>query len=766
MSRMRLDTKGTRVQNPFPQPKGWGYLIRETAKQIPFFRGASLLNTPVIKVFIALALIFFFSILNFSPTYAHAPPRRITAATQQGNSTWLGSTEGLWRYENSQLIPIELPFLDPHITALYHDGSALWVGTYSHIGRYSPGEGWQTWERGQAGLPSAWARGFTTYQGQVMAGTYDRGVVRWDGQMWQSLANSPLRITALASDNASLYATTVEGMTYRYDGTQWQVLAEDVTFPATLPALPTLPVTAIAKPPIVLIHGLGDSNQISDSNLRFLAQWLEDDGYAVYYVEYSPTDSLLTNRSQVAATVATARQEHPAQQPILIAHSFGGLLARTYLATAPDAVAGFVTLGTPHAGVRLAYDMVVSDMAEEDNPQLRELLPEHTTLLEPFWANADIPQLHIGGDVLPRADFFEGFPPHDGIVDTASAVAAPGATRIYPLLHGWTVATMRYGLDAYLAPQTLYFATIRPFLVSLENSPPTNRALTPLLSAPGFTQRPVFVGVLEPNLTQTTAISLNENAATWILDAAGVDMTLIAPDGTRYVGAETGVGLAVSHLPYRENVLQPLDLWSTAQAGTWQVELTNTNFEAVSARLTVIQPQQPPLNVSVLNGWVAPGENVTIEAQGLPDQSLIAFSGATQIPLEQVTPGLYRATFAAPLDPGYHPLRVSKGSEERWAVVTVRSEAFQTDSPTVTRTDATVTLQLPVTGNGAAAVGMRIRQGEATIAATLQPVTITNNQTLTIDLPVAASAQDIQVEWQLFDANGALVPVTNMVGVE
>jgi pimeloyl-ACP methyl ester carboxylesterase len=718
------------------------------------------------RIWIALIFIFIISAITITPTHAHTTPRRITAAAQQGAVTWLGSTEGLWRYENNTLIPVELPFLDAHVTALYHDGSALWVGTYSTIGRYTPTERWQTWQRGEAGLPSAWARGFTTYQGQLIVATYDRGAARWDGQAWQPIANSPLRMIALASDTTALYANTTNGEQYRYDGVEWQKLNEGLPLPPTLPALPTLPLSSATKPPVILIHGLGDSNTLTASNLRFLARWLEADGYPVYYVRFNPTAPLLANTALVANSVVTAQTEHPSQKPILIAHSFGGLLARSYLALNADEVSSLVTLGTPHAGVRLAYDFIVPDLGTNDNPQLRELLPEHTALLEPFWANESLPQLHIAGDLLPRENFFEGFPPHDGIVDTASAVAAPGATRIYPLLHGWTFATMRYGIHSYLSPQTLYFTTVRPFLAALDRTPPTDRALTPLLATPGFTQRPIVVGTLAPNSTQTASVMLDADPATWFLNAEGVEMTLIAPDGKRYVGVDTGVGTTVSHLPYRENVLQPLDLWSTAQAGAWQVELTNTTSDAEAVRLTLIQPQKPALTVTVTTPWVAPNNPVTIEVQALPNQSLIAFMGESQTSFVEASLGLYRATVVAPATPGYYALRVSNGTDERWAVVTVRSTDFQVGTPTTSRTADTFTLNLPVTGNGAIAVGVRILRGEATIAETLQPFAINRAQPLSVALSLPASATDIRVEWQLFDATEALVPITNVTVIE
>lgn len=716
--------------------------------------------------FVMVMMLFILSVTTITPTHAHAPPRRITAAAQQGNITWLGSTEGLWRYENHQLVPVELPFLDAYVTALYHDGTALWVGTYSTIGRYTSAEGWQTWQGGEDGLPSAWARAFTTYQGQLVAGTYDRGAIRWDGQTWQSIANSPLRMTALASDSTSLYATDVTGVAYRYDGNGWQTLSGDTVLPATLPALPALPLPSTLKPPVILIHGLGDSNSVTESNLRFLARWLKADGYPVYYVEFSPTASLLTNTTFVATTVETAQGEHPEQKPVMIAHSFGGLLARAYLATHSDAIAGLITLGTPHAGVRLAYDFIVPDLFESQNPQLRELLPEHTALLEPFWRNEALPQLHIAGDLLPRDNFFEGFPPHDGIVDTASAVDAPGATRIFPLLHGWTFNTMQYGIHSYLAPQALYYTTIRPFLAALDDTPPTDRALTPLLSTPGFTQRPIIVHTLDPYSTQSATVTLDTDPATWFLNAEGVEMTLIAPDGKRYVGIDTGVGTTVSHLPYRENVLQPLDLWSTEQAGTWQVELTNTTADNVPVRLTLIQPQKPTLTVTVTTPWVAPNTLVTIEAQAQPNQLLTALVEGSQTPFVEISPGRYQATLMAPARPGYYPLRVSNGTEERWSVVTVRSTDFQVGVPVTTRATDTITLQLAVTGNGTVAVGMRILQGEATIAETLRPFTMNGSQTLSVAVPVPSASTDLRIQWQLFDADGALLPVTDLTFIE
>jgi pimeloyl-ACP methyl ester carboxylesterase len=574
------------------------------------------------------------------------------------------------------------------------------------------------------------------------------------------MAGSPAFITALVANGENLYAQNASGAAFRFDGERWQAAPEfsGSLEPARL--VVTLPERASPKAPVVLIHGLGDSNRLRESNLRFLARWLKADGYPVHYVEYSPNAPLLANAGRVAAVVEKARAAHPGQAPVLIAHSFGGLLARAYLASHPGDVSGLITLGTPHAGAQLAYDFIVPELASNSNPQWRELLPEHTQLLDPFWGNELTPQLHVAGDILPRENFFEGFPPHDGIVDAASAVAAPGATRIFPLLHGWTISTMRYGIDSYLYPKALYAATLRPFLASLERVPPADRALTPLLNAPGFTHTPLYDGTLGGGETTTLAMTTDAPPATWFLDGAGVEMTLVAPDGERYDSGSTGPGATVAHLPYRDNVLQPLDLWSTELTGTWQVELTNRRDRPAQARLTVVQLRKAEISVQVATAWVAPGDDVIVEAQAAPGQSLRGSVGDAEVVFEEPSPGNYRATFPAPTTAGYHALYVTDGAVARWAVVTVRSERFRVGDAEVVASSDRITLRLPVAGAGNIAVGARIIEGENTIAARFQQERVHGAETVVLEIPVLAGAEAVRVEWQLFDATGELIPVT------
>jgi pimeloyl-ACP methyl ester carboxylesterase len=678
------------------------------------------------------------------------------------------------------------------ITTLASDGERLWAGTPTGILAWDG----VTWTGFALPAEPFAVRALLYGEDTIWAGG-DRGLVRWSGESWEATGIGD-RVTALATTPAGLAVATTSGLAI-LDGAGAPVAAGTTSLAlrvrSPVPALVNADGQLFAatlgrgvwwsgteekameppapRLPVVLVHGLGDPGRLEGSNLRFLAQWLQRDGHTVSMAAYEEDEPLLASVSGLRRAIATVKRESGQAQVIVIGHSFGGLIARAYLSSGATDVAGLATLGSPHAGVRLVYDSIVSDLPVTPAPSRRVLLPEHASVLEPFMDVGTVPQLHVGGNILPEDNLFDGFPPHDGIITAASAVAAPGATRVVPLLHGWSLLAMEYGIPSFPWPDDFYLNTLRPWMQRIDEGDPwTDRVTEPPLPAPGFTGRPLLAQVLAPGETITVTTALDEQPATWFMQGPGVVMDLIAPDGTRYSHDRFLVGDTVAHLPYRENLLQPLDLWSTRRrAGLWQAALTNQSDLAVAARLVLVPPLGPSLEINFDEPWVAPASPLRVSVRGEADLEVTATVGGLYVPLDEGAPGEYSALLEAPETAGYHPVHVLAEQEdgtflERWAVIGVRSaNATVINYEQITVGDD-VLLRLQVRGTGSVALGTRVVEatsGAATAQRLTGPFRLPASGTRTL---IQRLPQGARLEWQLFDAAGALVPVTSLTPVE
>ncbi len=677
------------------------------------------------------------------------PPHQITTLASSGPTLWAGTPRGLWAWNGSTWTRASLDGESPPINSLALTENALWAGTEAGLFRQPLSPPSSAWEPVPA-LENADIMALAATPEGLAAATLDGlTLLNEDGSTSEgSLPNlGSAYLSSLLYAGERLFVGTL-GQGVRWVGApiETRELEPD-------------------KPPVVLLHGLGDSDQIANSNFRFLAQWLRRDGYTVTMAPYDDSAPLLENAAALRRVVARAREATDQPQVILIAHSFGGLVGRAFLASGTDAVAGLVTLGTPHAGARMAYDFIVPDLAITDSPATRELLPEHAALLAPFQEQAHVPQLHVGSDILPRNGLAEGFPPNDGRITAASALAAPGATRLESLAHGWTLEILGGNIPSFLWPDDLYLSTLRPWMQSVTAGVAwQDRAASPPLPDPGFTRRVGFERTIQPGETETIPLSINESATTWFLEGEGVTMDLLAPDGTLYRHDRVLAGESVAHLPSRDNAYLPLDLWTTeGLPGQWRALLANTSDDPVTATLSLIEPDGPTLQVTIEEQWAEPGTPITIRVRGEPDQAVTATLGDQQVRLQQAAPGDYRGELRAPPEPGYHSLLVGDGQRERWAVVGVRSDNWIVQEAEATQTENSVRLRLSVQGEGRLALGVRLLQGETVVATRLFgsfSFPASGTHTLTRRLPLPEGEGGLHLEWQLFDADSTLVPVT------
>lgn len=101
-------------------------------------------------------------------------------------------------------------------------------------------------------------------------------------------------------------------------------------------------------PPVIFVHGMGSTLAAWDSMLANL-----DDGFKsrhnVYRYQYNWQDSVMINGRKLKEFV----DSYELVDPIIVAHSMGGLVSRAYVASGGQ-ITKLVTLGTPHLGSALA----------------------------------------------------------------------------------------------------------------------------------------------------------------------------------------------------------------------------------------------------------------------------------------------------------------------------------------------------------------------------------------------------------------------------
>jgi hypothetical protein len=378
------------------------------------------------------------------------------------------------------------------VTALAADGDSLWVGTYdSGLNRYD-GRAWEIYSTKNSALVDDHINALAIDgKGGVWVGTED-GVNLFDGQNWRTytaadgLADD--HVEAMASDSQGrLWFGTAKGVSI-FDGPAADADMETcpidfIRAVAVDPAgdlwVGTLgkgvsvlgPARELPQPPlpVVLVHGWQDSERVEESQFKYMARWLERDGFDAYYAtSIGPERNLYRNAQKLKEAIELAKADSGASQVSLIAHSMGGLVARAYVESAlySGDVAQVFMLGTPQAGLELWHGYLLRQVVRNPGmPSLYELTPEHTVLFNRVHhPRPDVPYYLVAGDY--REIDMDGhgspplhLPPGDGIVTLASAHALVGPS-VYPIttadLHGWGTDVSLFDLPSYLWPDRTY----------------------------------------------------------------------------------------------------------------------------------------------------------------------------------------------------------------------------------------------------------------------------------------------------------------------
>jgi triacylglycerol lipase len=162
----------------------------------------------------------------------------------------------------------------------------------------------------------------------------------------------------VAAAGQELLWLTAHAVTYPVGLLSEQVVLDDPryridTLPPVIRGLITGDINASGRP-IVLVHGIGDNR----SAFSVLRRTLRRRGFGrITTVNYSPlTSDIRRAAAELGGQVERVCRQAGYEQVFLVGHSLGGIIARYYVQClgGDERVHTLVTLGSPHAGTRLA----------------------------------------------------------------------------------------------------------------------------------------------------------------------------------------------------------------------------------------------------------------------------------------------------------------------------------------------------------------------------------------------------------------------------
>lgn len=126
--------------------------------------------------------------------------------------------------------------------------------------------------------------------------------------------------------------------------------------------------------PIILIHGYSDDASVWDT----WVSWLRSDNFTnIYPITFKNNDQCGTVQSHAAELknmINTILNDTDSDQVNIVAHSKGGLDARSYISQNPGKVDNLIMIATPNQGTPAAY-MEVTSCMYTDAPGRADLEP-------------------------------------------------------------------------------------------------------------------------------------------------------------------------------------------------------------------------------------------------------------------------------------------------------------------------------------------------------------------------------------------------------
>lgn len=387
------------------------------------------------------------------------------------------------------------------------------------------------------------------------------------------------------------------------------------------------PLPAQELLPVILVHGWHgpESDRLEDSEFRFLASWLERDGFPVYYARgISPLNTMLENAASLAQTIQQAKKETGSDQVNIIGFSMGGLNARAYIESSlyRNDVAAVYTMGTPHAGVRQWYPFVLRQALEwTDEPSIYELLPEHVLLWNATHCNTyKVPYILVAGEARgdPLPSIFEYITPGDGLVSawSAHALDGPSTTHITtPDVHAWSAETILTGVRSYLEPSDTYDHYLRE---ALRYGPPSPSPAPMRAEPPKAVHTPFISGEVRggQSVSCTVPIDAASAAQFYLRGYSGEwSLSLIDPNG-RAIDAQWAQETdAVQFLSYSPASFVAC-LIKQPEPGKWTVNISrkDTGSTPVGFAFYVALDSPLTLDVAIAPQWCRKSTPVLISA--------------------------------------------------------------------------------------------------------------------------------------------------------
>ncbi|WP_455360344.1 esterase/lipase family protein [Streptomyces sp. SYSU K21746] len=211
-------------------------------------------------------------------------------------------------------------------------------------------------------------------------------------------------------------------------------------------APPRLPTAGGTGTPVVLLHGFVDNRSVFVLLRRSLTahgrHHVESLNYSPLSCDIRAAADLLGRHIEEICTRTGHRQVD------IVGHSLGGLIARYYVQRlGGDAhVRTLVTLGTPHAGTRIAPLMSAHPIVRQMRPhsdvieELREPAPNCLTRFVSFWSDLDQLMLPLETACIDHPDLI------------AQNVQVSGIGHLALPVHPAVAAGIRQALEAAEAP--------------------------------------------------------------------------------------------------------------------------------------------------------------------------------------------------------------------------------------------------------------------------------------------------------------------------
>ncbi|WP_320773973.1 esterase/lipase family protein [Streptomyces sp. CRN 30] len=155
------------------------------------------------------------------------------------------------------------------------------------------------------------------------------------------------------------------------------------------------PLPTGARPPVVLLHGFIDNRSVFVLLRRSLAQ---HGRRQIESLNYSPlTCDIRTAAELLGRHIADICERTGQERVDIVGHSLGGLIARYYVQRlgGDSRVRTLVTLGTPHAGTRVAPLANAHPIVRQMRPgstvleELQQSAPGCRTHFVAFWSDLD-----------------------------------------------------------------------------------------------------------------------------------------------------------------------------------------------------------------------------------------------------------------------------------------------------------------------------------------------------------------------------------------